>query len=292
MIVFRRAAAAGAMIAAALLAGCKPEPATPRTAKPTDVPSAGPLELKPPAKPGQSSPEGQAKLAALLAAHTGGKPARLDALKSAGFTRVGVLFLNGPPGFPATQTVEVAWPARFKSSTEITTETVGTTAVGLSPEGNWISQSNRPHGDTGAKALPKQKIVDDLLLTAQRQMQEDHCFLLFPFADPVTKVLIADDAKIGQERDCYGLHVWTPALEYALLHVDKKSNLLVRLSFAGHENGRDVLKELLFEDAQDFGGVKLPAKVYIRAAGIELAEWRSLKVTAGKTFDPKHFDNP
>ncbi len=292
MTAFRRAAIAGSLLATAVLAGCKPEPATPRTAKPTDVPVAGPLVLKPPAKPGQSTPEGQAKLTALLAAHTGGKPARLDALKSGGFTRVGVLFLNGPPGFPATQTVEVAWPAQFKYSTEITTETVGTTSVGLSPEGNWISQSNRPHGDTGAKALPKQKIVDDLLLTAQRQMQEDHCFLLFPFADPATKVLLADDTKIGEERDCYGLHVWTPALEYALVHVDKKTNLLVRIAFTGHENGRDVLKELLFEDAQDFGGVKLPAKVYVRAAGIELAEWRSLKVTAGKTFDPKHFDNP
>ena len=278
------------LLAFGCLAGCKPEPPTLRTAKPTELPSAGILELKPPAKPAESPADARKKLDAMLAAHTGGKPELLQKQKVCSFTRTGVLFANGQ-AHATTQTVDSSWPDRFKHSTEITTETVGFTSVGLSPDGNWISQVNRRFGDPLPQPVPKQKLTEDLLVTARRQMQEDACFLLFPLADPLTRVLLADDTKLG-EKDCYGLHVWTPALDYALLHVEKKSNTLVRIAFTGHENGRDVLKELLIEDAQDFGGVKLGAKVYVRVAGIELAEWRSLKVTAGKAFDPKHFDGP
>lgn len=277
-------------LASASLLGCQPDPPTLRTAKPTDPPPATLLELKPPTKPAQSSPEAQKKLDAMLAVHSGGKPERLQLLKSCSFTRTGGMALNGTVG-AATQTVDVQWPARFRHSTEVTGETVGIIAGGLTPEGNWLSQSSRPFGEAAPKALPKQKLPDELLLTLQRQMQEDACFLLFPFADPQARALLADDAKLG-DRDCYGLHVWTPALEYALLHIDKKTDALVRMAFTGHESGKNVLKELLIDDSPEFAGVKLGSKVYVRAAGIDLAEWRSLKVTGGKTFDAKSFDGP
>jgi len=278
------------LIACAGLFGCQPDPPTLRTAKPAELPPARNLELKPPPKPAQSSPEAQKKLEALLAGHTGGKPELLQKLKSASFTRIGALSANDQV-LAATQTVDVSWPVRFKNSTELTTETVATTTFGLSPEANWIAQVNKRFGEAAPQAIPKQKMADDLLLIAQRQFQEDACFLLFPFADPSTRVLFADDTLIG-DKDCYGLHVWTPALTYALLHIEKKSNALIRIAYSGRESGKDLVKELLFDELQDYGGIKLPAKVYIRAAGIDLAEWRSLKVTAGKTFDAKHFDGP
>ena len=102
-------------LALASLLGCQPDPPTLRTAKPTDPPPSTLLELKPPAKPAQSSPEAQKKLDAMLAVHSGGKPERLQALKSCSFTRTGGMALNGTVG-AATQTVDVQWPARFRQS--------------------------------------------------------------------------------------------------------------------------------------------------------------------------------
>ncbi len=282
------------LLAASLLAGsllgCKPEPPTLRTARPTDPPPVGTLELKPPAKPGESDGEARKKLEAMLAAHTGGKPEALQKLKDASYTRIGSIMLNGS-GAATTQTVDLAWPARYKTTVEITAERVGTVSVGLGPDGNWISQFNRPPGVALPTPLPKEKLAGGALLSFRRQMQEDACYLLFPFADPSTRVLPADDARLG-DKDCHGLHAWTPALEYALLHIDKTTNLLARLAFTGHEQGKDVVKELLFDDAQDFSGLKLGAKVYVRAGVLDVAEWRSLKVKAGQTFEAKHFDNP
>lgn len=277
------------LIAFACVLGCKPEPPTLRTAKPTELPPATGLALMPPAKPGQSDPEARKKLDTLLAAHTGGKPELLRILSSTSYTRTGSMSLNGA-NVGATQTVDLSWPLRFKHSTEMTGDTVATFTGGLGSDGNWMAQSTRSFGEP-PKASSKEKLPGELLVTLQRQMQEDACFLLFPFADPQTRVLPADDTRLG-EKDCFGLHVWTPALEYALLHIDKKTNLVVRMAFTSRENARDVVKELLMEDSQDFGGVKLASKVYVRAAGIELAEWRSLKVTSGKTFDAKFFDTP
>lgn len=279
------------LLALASLIGCNPEPATLRTAKPAELPPAGAAEWKPPARPAQSSPEAQKKLQALLAAHTGGKPELLAKLKNCTFIRNGAIVVHGPPGYAATQAVDLAWPARFKHTTELTAAAITTNAVGLTPDGNWLAEGSRPLGEAAPPALPKKKLTEEVLAMAQRQMQEDACFLLFPYADPLTRVQVADDAKIG-ERDCFGLHLWTPALACVMLHVDKKTNTMARMTFLGYETGHDVLKVLLFDNLQDFGGVKLPAKVYLRAGSFDIAEWRSLKVASGKTFDSKFFDNP
>lgn len=291
MASLRRGALVIPLLIGAAVLGCKPEPPPLQTAKPTEQPKSTQFELKPPAKPAESDRDAHAKLSAFLAAQTADKPEALQKLKSMNYTRNGVMFLSGPPGLAASQTVDLSWPAKFKHSNEITAQVVATVGIGLGGLENWISNRQRNFGEPVALPLPKDKLTDDLLVTAKRQLQEDACFLLFPFADPATRVLPAEGAAVG-DSDCYGLHTWSPALEYALLHIDKKTNSLVRLAFTGHENSRDVLKELLCEDHKIYDGVRLPNRVYVRAGGVELAEWRSLKVTSNTTFAATHFDNP
>lgn len=278
-----------ALVLAGSLLGCKDEPATLQTAKPTETPSSGPFDLKPPAKPAKADPEAKTKLDAMIAAHTGGKPERLAKLKSCSFTRHGLIMNDGPR--TAVQTIDLDWPNRYKYRSEITLNGQNVFQAGLTPTLNW----RFPGEPDPTKALPdkpeKQKLDGDITVTVRRQMQEDALFLLFPFLEPETVVTTAEGDTIG-EKECFGLHVWTPALDYALVHVDKAGSQLARLAYRGREGRAEVVKIMVFEEFQEFGGVKLGSKIYLKAAGNDLASWRSLSVTLGKTFDPTYFDNP
>ena len=290
MTALRRTAPALLLLAGAVL-GCKPEPLTLVTAKPLEETKPTTLELKPPAKPEKSDPEARKKLDAVLAAHTGGKVELLQKLKGASFVRTGLINVDGPPGRTSVQTIDVDWPARYKYRTEIQFDGLAVFQAGLTPAENWRFPAE-PDPSKPPPAKPeKQKLDADVTLTVRRQMQEDALFLLFPFADPATVVLPAADAVIA-DKECFGLHVWTPALEYALVHVEKANSMLVRYAFKGRERRVEVVKELVFEEFADYGGVKLGSKIYLKAASTDLASWRSLTVTAGKTFDAKYFDNP
>jgi len=290
MTALRRTFPAMLLLACAIL-GCKPEPKTLPTAKPMDETKVVALELKPPAKPEKSDPEARKKLDAVLAAHTGGKLELLQKLKSVSFTRNGLINADGPPGRTSVQTIDVDWPARYKYRTEIQFDGLAVFQAGLTPTENWRYPAEPDPSKPPPEKPEKQKLDGEVTLTVRRQMQEDALFLLFPFADPLTVVLPAEDATIG-DKACFGLHVWTPALEYVLVHVEKANSMLVRYAFKGRERRSEVVKELVFEEFGDFGGVKLGTKIYLRAVGTDLASWRSLTVTAGKTFEPKYFDNP
>lgn len=289
MTALRRYSPAILLLAGAVL-GCKPDPPTIRTAKPVEEEHVdAPFELKPPAKPEKSDPEARKKLDAMLAAHTGGKPELLQKFKACTFTRQGLINLNGPR--TAVQTIDFEWPSRYKYKSEITIDSTSVFQVGLTPTENWQYPPEPDPTKPPPDKLQKQKLDADVATTVRRQMQEDAVFLLFPFAEAQTVVLPADDAVIGDKK-CFGLHVWTPALDYALVQIDKSNSMLVRFVYKGRERRNEVVKEVVFEEFQDYAGVKLGSKIYLKAVGTDLASWRSLAVTSGKTFDPKHFENP
>lgn len=287
----RRRRTAVLVLAAVGLAavGCDNDPPPAVAAKRLDDP-ARPIELKPPAKPAASEPAAAQLLAEAVAAHTGGKPERLDPLKACSYTRTGVI--DAPGGrVPATWKMDLHWPDRFRLRTENQTQAGGVTVTQLttfatSPAGAWQAFALVQSGQAAHEKREKANLPADAAPTLTAQFHEDALLLLFPLADPKTVAARAPD-----DADLLGLHVWTPALDYALLGFDKKTKLLVRVVYTGREALTTVTKELALADHQEVGGVKLPAKVSVKANGLSKADWTKLALTAGP-IDPKAFETP
>lgn len=278
----RWAAVAGGVLLAVGLVGCGDNPPPVQEAKPIEQPKREDDKLVPPAKPAASDDAGAKLLAEVLAAHTGGHPDKLAAFRECSFTRKGLI--EGPGGkLSSTWNVQLAWPDRYRAATELQlgpgVKKLATFA--LTPSGAW----RRQEGDKDKSPLEPEHKAD--LLT---QFQEDALFLLFVLADPATVVTRGTDETVG-DAEQYVIHAWTPAVEYARLDVNRKTKLISRFAYNGREVNTPVVKEVVFTDYKEFAGVKLAAKMYVKAKGQLLAEWTELTVDATKP-DPKVFDGP
>lgn len=281
--MMRRRAAVAAGLLLVGLAGCSDTPPPVNEAKPFEQPKAEELTLTPPTKPDKSGEDGARLLAEVLAAHTGGKPDRLNALRECSFTRKGQA--ETPNGRASTEwKTQLRWPDRYKMQIELGfgggVKQVRT--YGSNPTGTWLQ--------IGDATTAKVALDPDQSLTLKSQLQEDSVFLLFILADSNTIVLQGTDAKVGDDT-LHILHAWTPGLEYARLSIDAKTKLLTRFTYTGREGTLPAVKEVVFAEHKEFTGVKLGSRVYVKAGGKLMAEWTELTVDTTKP-DPKVFDGP
>ncbi len=264
---------------AGLLVGCGEKPAPIIEAKAIDKPKADDNELKTPARPEASDPDAKRLLDEMLAAHTGGQPDRLAALKECSFTRKG--YQESTAGrFPATWTRHLSWPGGYRLR------------VDLDLGGGVNQQLLFAFGSSGAWRASGGDKVKTPLGTDDRadvtaQCHEDALALLFPFTDPAVLVSKADgkDPSVGE------LHAWVPASGYVRVSIDAKTKLLARLAYNGREMAVPVMKELTFAEHKEFAGVKLATKVQVRTKAKPLGEWTDLTLDVVKP-DPKLFDGP
>jgi hypothetical protein len=262
-----------------LLAGCGDAPAPVNEAKRIERPKEADNDLKPPSRPAASDDAGKKLLAEVLAAHTGGQPDKLAALRECSFTRKGVQYLSAGQT-PAEWSTALLWPDRYRLRIELGygggVKQVQTFAS--NPAAAWVRAGDEP--------APKEPMDKEVALTLASQKNEDAISLLFILADPATVVTRAAD-----DQNLLGLHVWTPGIEYARLRIDPKTKLLTRFTYNGREGTDQVMKELIFQEFKEYAGVKLGAKMAARAKGNLLAEWTELTVDTAKP-DPKSFDGP
>lgn len=292
----RRAAAVLAVTFVAALAaiGCDSDPPPVIEVKKKEEGKADQFELKPPPKPAKSEPAAVALLKEALDAHTGGKPDRLDRYKSAAYTRTGVMESPGSR-VPASWSFDLAWPDRFRLRTELKLAKDGGAftqldTFALTPAGAWQARAETQSGQQPAEKRQRMPMDAEFTGTLKAQMNEDAVLFLFPLADPTTVVARGpDEALNGVE--VVGLHVWTPALEYALVSFDKKTKLLARVVYSGREMATTVVKEVVITENQEFDGVKLPVKLTVKANRQNKGDWQKLTVTPGP-IDPKVFDTP
>jgi len=265
--------------------GCDPEPPPVVAAKKIEEQKVVVPELKPPIKPAQSDESAAQLLKESLAAHTGGHPERLDKLKNCSFARSGVVNMSNGV-FPALWKMDLIWPDRYRMHAEIQMGATVTRTFARSPAGAWQYPPDNPQDK-----LEKQPLDAEAARTLTAQFQEDCVGLLFPLADPATVTVRATDETLAG-KEVIGLHVWTPALDYVLVSIDKKSKLLTRIVYNGREARMNMVKEVVVTEHQEFDGVKLASKMYVKANGRNLADWHKLTITTDKPVDPKVFDAP
>ena len=114
---------------------------------------------------------------------------------------------------------------------------------------------------------------------------------LFPLTEPGAVVSLVDDAKVN-DKPAVGVRVWHPSLSDAVLHFDKETKLLARLTYDGRENGQKVIKEVLVHGHTDFAGVKLPSRTAYKSNGAEFADWTLTAVEPMDQLDAKLFEEP
>lgn len=271
-----------------LVVGCGDKPRPVIEAQQIDKPKGDDGELKPPPKPAATDPDARKLLDEMLDAHTGKQPDKLNALRECSFTRKGTT--DTPNGqLKAVWRRDLAWPDRYRLRTELsnTTGYTGVQTFALRGEVGW----HQP----GDESNPKGKMAAGVVTNLRSQFHEDAVILLFVLADPKTLAAKAADER-WNEKELSVVDVWTPAGDHARLGIDKKTKLLTRIVYVGHEaesptDVYPVTKQITFQEYKEFGGVKLGSKMYAATRSKPLGEWTELTVDLTKP-DPKLFDGP
>lgn len=271
-----------------LSVGCSDKPPAVIEAKAIEQPRAENAELKPPPKPAATDPDARKLLDEMLAAHTGGQPDKLAALRECSFTRKGTT--DTPNGrMSAVWKRDMAWPNNYRIRLE-TGDTSGNKTVqtyALRGEVAWFQPGDDPN--------PKGKLPPGVVPNLRSQFHEDCLTLMFVLADPKTLAAKAADEK-WQDKELAVVDVWTPTGEHARLGIDRKTKLLTRIVYVGQEAesptaSYPVTKEISFQEYKEFGGVKLGSKMYAQTRSKPLGEWAELTVDLTRP-DPKLFDGP
>ncbi len=269
-----------AVIGVAVGLGCSNDPPPIREAKPIDSGSSDkPVELPPMAAPDKFDPAAKAIVDDAIKAHTGGKPELLQKLKSVEFSREGQGLAGGQVPVPQKWLVHAAWPNRIRFRFEMPGQPVAL----LCRDGDKVWQAS----GAGPKGEPDPDLARDFRLDATSEW----LWMLFPLTEPGTVLAAAPDV-LANDRPAAGVRVWAQGVTDAILHFDKETRLLVRVTFDGRESRRKVTKELLIPTTKAFQGVILPDKMILKADGSLLAEWTMTALDFRSSIDPKVFENP
>ncbi|MFO0850836.1 MAG: hypothetical protein U0871_20110 [Gemmataceae bacterium] len=270
-------------VLAAAVAGCSDTPREIVEAKPVQTETVDPVpDLSPVKPPEKTDPAARAVVDAAVAAHTGGKPAALNAFK-AGFTvsRTGTVKNQGPSLNPQTWAILAAWPDRMR-----VTATLPTFQVIFCRDAAFLWQHSNIPGSGGLKPMDDGPAED-----FRREMTGEWLPVLFPLLDPAAVLAVADPLPTGGKRTV-GVRVWHPHLTDVIVYFDAESKLLVRVAYAGRENQVPVTKEIIALSHKPFAGVQLPERTVVKGAGRELAEWTVTTIEPVAVIDPKKFREP
>ena len=271
----------------AIAIGCSRESPLPPPARPIELPPV--VEFSAPKKPTASEPKAALILAESLKAHTGGKVERLERLKSCSFTRTGIQETGVPGGIATTWAIDLVWPDRYHMRTKLEQNgVIQSLSFGTQPK-PWRFPSQIPTSNP----QDTQPLDEMSVLCMRSQHMEDSFVLIFPLADPRTIVASAGTFQIGPDT-ADGLHVWSPALEYALVYIDQKTHLMKQFTYRGMELGNpdSVIKTLSFAKHEAFQDILLPVEMDLSLPSRKLGRWNKFTIEPGKTFDPTVFEKP
>jgi hypothetical protein len=275
----RRAWWAVAILVGGVTAGCSNDPPPIQEAKKVGGEEQKAVDLTPGKAPEKSDPAAAAVVNAAVAAHTGGKPEKLKALKAVTFTRTGPATFGGP--FPVDQkwTCHAAWPDRFRVKAEVPGQPVITLA--WSGGAGW---SYTPA--SGKKAMTPQEAKD-----FQDDVTGDWLTLVFPLTEPTALFTQSGELTVNG-KPSVGVRVWHPALSDAVAYFDKETKLLSQVTYSGREGGQKVTKEVTVFGSRPFADVTLPEKTVLRSSGKLYAEWTMASLEPLSSVDSKLFTDP
>jgi hypothetical protein len=273
----------GTLLAAGLAAaaGCSDKPRPIREAK--EVRQSGAdasVDLPTEAAPATSDPAAAKVVADAIAAHTGGRPDRLDKLRSVDLTRTGTILALDPPP-KTTWRIRAAWPDRYRMDVEMA-------------DGPKLVFTRV--GDTGWRAALAPGATKEVLSAVNlKGVIADATYewlaLLAPLADSGLIVAPAPDATFGG-RPAAGVRLGGKTLPRAVAHFDKETKLLAHFAYEGNEAGSPIHKEVRVGGVREFHGVKLPDKLTIKMGGRPAAEWSVTTVEFPVELPAKLFEEP
>ena len=276
-----RARLAGLLVALGCV-GCADAPRTIATAKKLeDSELTVPTELPAKPAPAQSEPAAAALIAALLKAHTGGKPEAVKAFRSFENVREGLVLSNTLEPLHQTWTMRGDWPGRYQIRAELSG--LNTVVFSWSGDKAWrqlLTPQPGPATDL--------EVAD--LKTLKADATGEWLLLLFPLLEAETVVAL-EPARTVRDKSCPGVRVWHPALTEAVLYLDPTTSELAQITFNGRESQQVVVKEFVPLELKETAGVRLPSRVAQNASGKQLAEWTFTRLVP-KVHDPKQFEKP
>lgn len=266
-------------IGVAIGLGCSDNQRTIQEAKPIDSgPTDKPVELPPMSAPDKSDPAAKALVDDAIKAHTNGKPELLQKLKSVEYTREGQALAGGQLPITSKWLIHAVWPNRVRFHLEMPDRPIGI----LCRDGDKVWQASG-----GVKMDPPADFANDFRIDATSEW----LWMLFPLTEPSTVVATAAET-VANDRPALGVRVWASGVTDAILHFDKETKLLVRMTFEGRESRRKVTKEIVISSHKTFHGLTLPDKMILKADGNVLAEWNTTAFDLRPTIDAKVFENP
>lgn len=259
--------------------GCSNDPPPIQHAK--AVPGSNtdkPVELPPMTPPDKFDAAAKAIVDDAIKAHTGGKPELLQKLKSVEYTREGQALAGGQLPISSKWLIHAAWPNRVRFHLEMSDRPINV----LCRNGDKVWQSSG-----GTKFEPPDDFARDFRIDATSEW----LWMLFPLTEPSTVLAMAPETT-ANTRPAVGVRIWANGVTDAILHFDKETKLLVRITFEGRESRRKVTKELAILTHKTFHGLTLPDKMILKADGTVLAEWNTTALDFRPTIDAKVFENP
>jgi len=267
------------VIGAAVGLGCSNDPPPIREAKPINGGSSDkPVELPTMTPPDKFDPAAKAIVDEAIKAHTNGQPELLQKLKSVEYSRDGQALAGGQLPISSKWLIHAAWPNRIRFHLEMPDRPINI----LCRTGDKVWQSSG-----GTKFDPQDDFARDFRVDATSEW----LWMLFPLTESSTVLATAPETN-ANTRPAVGVRVWAHGVTDAILHFDKETKLLVRLTFEGRESRRKVTKEILITSHKTFHGLTLPDKMILKADGNVLAEWNTTALDFRPTIDPKVFENP
>ena len=268
-----------AILVGGVAAGCSNDPPPIQEAKKVGGEEQKPIDLTPGKAPDKSDPAAAALVKAAVDAHTGGKPDRLQSLRTTTFTRTGPATFGGP--FPVEQkwVCHAAWPDRFRVRAEVPPGQVITLA--------WTEAKGWSHTAAGGKKVMTPQEVKDF----EEDVTGDWLTLVFPLAEPAAVFTPAGERAVNG-KPAVGVRVWHPALSDAVAYFDKETKLLALVTFSGREGGRKVTKEVAVFGSRSYDGVTLPEKTVVRSSGNLYAEWTLASLQPVASLESKLFEEP
>ena len=261
-----------------LLVGCEGSNAPAQKARPIDDGPAA--EALPPIvapRPEKSDPAAALAVNAILMAHTDNEPSRVEKLRKVRATRKGEWKL--PDGSRSEASMEIAiWGDQYRA-------TFALAATGNIPETFSINRDKgwRFQSRIGPKEMPLEPAALEAILP---EVYGDRMTLLVPLA---SNKLIAVVAQRGGETI---LRVWIDNEPPMLLHVDPKTNRLLRLTYEMKENNQTVARVLRFSEHAPVAGVLLPGRVEYGVGPLTFTTWNKIEYQVPGQFELSFFDRP
>lgn len=236
--------------------------------------------------PEKSDPAAVELVNQALAAHTDGRPEKLEPAKSVRMTMTGPMI--GPSGQPLSTLVTLLaqWPDKARSTFEIQgldAKTMTYIRDGSSVWQQMVSSST-------PSAL-KQRVENNYEKTVINDSSAFWIYWLTPFRDPNAIVAPAAPLSVGDKK-LPGIKLWIPGFPNAAAFFDPETHRMVRILYEDQEAGQRIVKRFDLNGDITAAGITYPRTIVYSASGRVIAEWEVTKIEFPSEIDAKQFAEP